>query len=446
MNQRFFGTFLHLRRRGWIAVDFLLSGGAVLTAYAIHPTFISTWDSPTPAQPSPFQAALIFPWLMLITMHVAGLHDPLGDRRLWLAFLRVAAAVCASLVLWLLLFYIAFFQQVGRTILLLTFLFSFVLLGGVRFLLWRLAGSTPRKIGCHMPPGDEATFRELIAGNNLLINVFVADVGSSHSGSENVADNFAQIGVDEVVVASHAAQQEVWIACLNRGIQVTDLVVFIEREYYKVPCDIISIGWFLQFDLKWSHPYYFRVKRVLDVMVALTGITLSIPACAFAGLAILLESGSPVFYSQLRLGFRGLPYRIWKLRTMRNDAEKGGARWASTGDSRVTAVGRFLRRTRIDELPQFWNVLRGEMSVIGPRPERPEFVEKLAKEIPMYPQRHWLKPGITGWAQINYPYGASVHDAREKLCYDLYYLKNASLLLDVHIALRTLGVVMKGSR
>jgi lipopolysaccharide/colanic/teichoic acid biosynthesis glycosyltransferase len=131
---------------------------------------------------------------------------------------------------------------------------------------------------------------------------------------------------------------------------------------------------------------------------------------------------------------------------MRNDAEKGGARWASSGDSRVTAVGRFLRRTRIDELPQFWNVLKGDMSVIGPRPERPEFVEQLAKEIPMYPQRHWLKPGITGWAQINLPYGASVEDSQAKLCYDLYYLKHASLLLDLHIALRTLGVVMKGSR
>lgn len=446
MNQRFFGTFLHLRRRGWIAVDYLLSGVAVLIAYAIHPTFISTWDSPTPAQPSPFQAALIFPWLMLLTMHVAGLHDPLGDRRLWLAFLRVAAAVGAALGLCLFFFYIAFFQQLGRTILLRTFLFSFALLAGVRFLLWRLAGATPRKIGCYMLPGDEATFRKLIAESNHPVDVFVADEGSSQCGAENVADDFAQTGVDEVVVSPHAVQQEVWLACLNRGIQVTDLVVFVEREYYKVPCDIISIGWFLQFDLKWSHPYYFRVKRVLDVMVALSGIALSIPVSAFAGLAIIFESGFPVFYSQLRIGFRGRPYRIWKLRTMRNDAEKGGARWASTGDSRATAVGRFLRRTRIDELPQFWNVLKGEMSVIGPRPERPEFVDQLAKEIPMYPQRHWLKPGITGWAQINYPYGASVHDAREKLCYDLYYLKNASLLLDVHIALRTLGVLMKGSR
>jgi exopolysaccharide biosynthesis polyprenyl glycosylphosphotransferase len=438
--------FWHPRRRGLIAIDFLLSGAAILIAYAIYPTFTFTWNSLTPTQPSPIQAGLIFPWFVLLTMHVAGLHDPLGDRRLWLAVLRIAAAVGAALGFCLLVFYIAFFQQIGRTILLCTFVFSFVLLGGVRFLLWQLAVATPRKIGCHMPPGDESILRGMITKNNLRMDLFVADERSRQCGAETVADWFDQSGVAEVVVVSHAAQQEVWIACLNRGIQVTDLVVFVEREFYKVPCDIISISWFLQFDPKWNHPYYFRVKRVSDVMIALIGIALSIPVGVLAGLAIILESGSPVFYSQLRVGFRGRPYRIWKLRTMRNDAEKGGARWASSGDSRVTAVGRFLRRTRIDELPQFWNVLRGEMSVIGPRPERPEFVEQLAKEIPMYPQRHWIKPGITGWAQINYPYGASIQDAREKLCYDLYYLKNASLLVDVHIALRTLGVVMKGSR
>jgi lipopolysaccharide/colanic/teichoic acid biosynthesis glycosyltransferase len=131
---------------------------------------------------------------------------------------------------------------------------------------------------------------------------------------------------------------------------------------------------------------------------------------------------------------------------MRTDAEISGARWATQNDLRVTQVGRFLRKTRLDELPQFMNVLRGEMSLIGPRPERPEFVEWLTAEIPLFPQRHWIKPGITGWAQINYPYGASIDDAREKLCYDLYYLKNTSLLLDLHIALRTIGTIMKGSR
>lgn len=446
MIQRSHGSRWNLRRQGLICIDFLLSFGAVLLAYATYPTFAFGWNSPNAIQPSLFQTALIFPWVVLLTMHVAGLHDPLGDRRLWLASLRISAAVGAAVGLCLLFFYIVFFQKLGRIILLGTFLYSFVLLGGVRFLLWRLALASPRKIGCLMPPGDEAALLKLIAENNLPLNVFIPDERSRQFGVEAVADFFVQSGVEEVVVDSRAAQQEAWFACLNRGIQITDLVVFVEREYYKVPCESISISWFLQFDLKWSHPYYFRVKRLLDVMVALIGITLSIPVGVLAGLAIILESGFPIFYSQLRVGFQGRPYRIWKLRSMCNHAEKGGARWASCGDSRVTAVGRFLRRTRIDELPQFWNVLMGNMSVIGPRPERPEFVEQLAKEIPMYPQRHWLKPGITGWAQINFPYGASVEDSQAKLCYDLYYIKHASLLLDLHIALRTLGVIMKGSR
>ena len=446
MNQRSTGFPWHLRRRGWIAVDFLLSAGAVLIAYATYPTFAFTWESPSTTQPGPFQAALIYPWFALLTMHVAGMHDPLGDRRLWLAGLRTVAAVAAALGLCLLLLYLISLQQLGRTILLRTLLLNFVLLWGARFVVWRLSGATPRKVGCYMPPGDEAAFRKLIAGSHLPVDVFVTDVRSSQCVAETVAEWFIQLGVEEVVVASHDERWDVWLACLNRGIQVTDLAVFVEREYYKVPCENLDLRWFLQFDLKWSHPYYHRVKRMMDVIVALTGIALAIPVIIFAGLAIILESGRPLFYSQMRVGFRGRPYRIWKLRTMRTDAEKGGARWASSKDSRVTAVGRFLRRTRVDELPQFWNVLKGEMSMIGPRPERPEFVEQLAKDIPMYLQRHWLKPGITGWAQINFPYGASVEDSREKLCYDLYYLKYASLLLDLHIALRTLGAVMKGSR
>ncbi|HTQ30691.1 MAG TPA: sugar transferase, partial [Opitutaceae bacterium] len=193
-------------------------------------------------------------------------------------------------------------------------------------------------------------------------------------------------------------------------------------------------------------PFYHRFKRLLDVFAALIIGTLLSPVLLVAVLAIWLESGKPVLYSQIRMGFRGQPYRILKLRTMRRDAEKSGAQWAAQKDDRVTRVGRLLRKTRIDELPQLWNVLRGEMSFIGPRPERPEFVAKLTPEIPLFPQRHWVQPGITGWAQINYPYGATVEDAREKLCYDLYYIKNSSLLLDLHIAMRTIGAVMKGSR
>jgi lipopolysaccharide/colanic/teichoic acid biosynthesis glycosyltransferase len=170
------------------------------------------------------------------------------------------------------------------------------------------------------------------------------------------------------------------------------------------------------------------------------------PILLLAMILIKLESRGPAIYSQERIGRFKRPFRIYKLRSMVSNAEVNGAQWASRSDSRVTRVGKLLRLTRIDEIPQFWNVIRGDMSLVGPRPERPEFVELLAREIPFYLQRHLAKPGLTGWAQINYPYGASVVDAGNKLMYDLYYVKRASLLLDLQIALRTLGTVMSGSR
>ena len=165
-----------------------------------------------------------------------------------------------------------------------------------------------------------------------------------------------------------------------------------------------------------------------------------------AALAVKLESRGPIFYSQIRTGLHNQPFKIWKLRTMRADAEKDGPQWARGKDHRVTRIGRFLRRSRLDEVPQFWNILKGEMSLVGPRPERPEFVEKLSREIPFYNPRHLVKPGLTGWAQINYPYGASSEDSMNKLKFDLYYIKHASPGLDLQIMLRTIGAMMKGSR
>jgi exopolysaccharide biosynthesis polyprenyl glycosylphosphotransferase len=297
-----------------------------------------------------------------------------------------------------------------------------------------------------MPEDGLTRLTALVACNQLQFELFAMRVTKALKTPGDVADFFVQNRVDEVVVTSRDDQRDVWLACLNRGVQVTDVAVFVEREYYRVASDDIDLAWFLVIDLQWSHPFYHRLKRVIDVLVSGVSLLLSEPFIMVAALATMIESGRPVFYSQTRVGFRGQPYRIWKLRTMRTDAERGGAQWAEQDDARVTKVGRILRQTRIDELPQFWNVLKGEMSMIGPRPERPEFVDRLAAAIPLYPQRHWIKPGITGWAQINHPYGASIEDAREKLCYDLYYLKNASPLLDMHIALRTIGAIMKGSR
>jgi len=189
-------------------------------------------------------------------------------------------------------------------------------------------------------------------------------------------------------------------------------------------------------------------KRWLDIASSALSLILSLPLCLFVALAIKLDSSGPVFYRQDRVGQDGKTFTMLKFRSMRNDAEENGPKWAAINDDRITRVGRFIRKYRLDEIPQMINVLKGDMSFIGPRPERPIFVDKFAKEIPYYPQRHVVKPGISGWAQIRYPYGASKEDALEKLKYDLYYIRHFSIFFDISIILETGKVVLlgKGSR
>lgn len=230
------------------------------------------------------------------------------------------------------------------------------------------------------------------------------------------------------------------------GLPVYDLADFYEHSWSKVPVFHLRDGWFVfshGFDLL-QNPLGLRTKRVLDVVFSLLLLVLLLPVMGAVALLIKLDSGGPVIYRQLRTGEGGKIFTIYKFRSMRVDAEKNGAQWASSNDSRVTRIGRLLRITRLDEFPQLINVIRGDMSFIGPRPERPEFNRELEQTIPYYELRNLVKPGVTGWAQVMYPYGASVEDAREKLQYDLYYIKNYSLLLDVAILFKTLRVVFLG--
>ena len=184
------------------------------------------------------------------------------------------------------------------------------------------------------------------------------------------------------------------------------------------------------------------LKRLADILASIVGLMFLAPVFVVVGLLIKLDSSGPVFYRQMRVGLRGQPYMIWKFRSMSKDAEKDGPRWAATDDQRISRVGRWLRKLRLDELPQFINVLKGEMSLVGPRPERPVFVQELREGIPYYDMRHTVRPGITGWAQTQFRYGASAEDSHIKLQYDLYYVKNMSLPLDIRIIIETVGVVL----
>lgn len=227
------------------------------------------------------------------------------------------------------------------------------------------------------------------------------------------------------------------------GLRIIDFTAFRERETGRVDLDNLYPQRFV-FMENAAHTRMGRIaKRMGDLAISAAALAVLAPLLGAAALAVRWDSPGPALYRQTRVGLRGAPFEIVKFRSMRMDAEASGApQWAGEADPRITRVGSFLRRTRIDELPQLWNVLKGEMSLVGPRPERPYFVEKLAESIPHYDERHRVKPGLTGWAQINYRYGATEEDARVKLEYDLYYMKNASLALDLLILMKTARVVL----
>ena len=257
--------------------------------------------------------------------------------------------------------------------------------------------------------------------------------------------------VDEIVVGVDDRRgglpMEQLLECRQHGVAVTDLTTFFERESGRVQLPFTDPSWLVfsgGFD---ATPLRQLSKRCFDLSISAVVLLLTWPFMLLVALAIRFESGAgqPIFYSQERVGVRGKPFRLAKFRSMRTDAECDGiARWASKDDDRVTRVGRFIRKVRLDELPQLWNVFKGEMSFIGPRPERPQFVADLVTKIRYYDLRHCLKPGLAGWAQLRYPYGASVEDAAEKLKYDLYYVKNHNLMFDVLILIQTVEVVLFG--
>jgi sugar transferase (PEP-CTERM system associated) len=232
------------------------------------------------------------------------------------------------------------------------------------------------------------------------------------------------------------------------GIRVEDAHTVYERMMGSVMLERLSPSWlFLSEGFRKDFLVTFA-KRIVDVIVSLAALILVAPLLPFIALAIALDSGSPILFKQERVGLHGQVFRILKFRSMRTDAERNGAAWASLDDNRVTPVGKFLRRYRIDEVPQLVNVLWGDMSLVGPRPERPEFVGLLGEEIGFYNERHTIRPGLTGWAQIKCPYGSSVEDSKAKLEFDLFYIKHVSLFLDLAILFRTVQVVLfaRGSR
>ena len=270
------------------------------------------------------------------------------------------------------------------------------------------------------------------------------------SRNQSLTDTAIRMKAEEIVVAvtdrrGGAMPLRELLDCKLRGIRVLDLASHFEQTLGQIRLDSLYAGWLIFGDGFSQGTARTIVKRIFDIICALILILLALPIMAVTALAIVVENGLPILYRQERVGLNGRLFNVIKFRSMRRDAEKDGQPvWAKAQDSRVTKVGKIIRKLRIDELPQLFSVLNGDMSLVGPRPERPFFVDQLTKEIPFYAVRHSVKPGVTGWAQVRYHYGATVEDSAEKLQYDLYYVKNHSLFLDLLVLFETVGVVLTG--
>lgn len=325
---------------------------------------------------------------------------------------------------------------------------------------WQLGGHAAVMLGAMVAVGvygaealrsmRYATARLLVAISFGIIGLAFLDfiVGGGNFWRSTLAyamigSVFALVLNRLLVVAIVGTEHKDLLRIKTTGVHVNDFSSFIERETGRVDLETVNPSWLIFNDGFSSGQVVSRaLKRLFDIVVSGLVLLLTAPVILLFALLVRLDSKGPAFYRQTRVGLYGQPFDVIKLRSMRTDAEVNGVQWASENDPRVTRIGNFIRKTRIDELPQLWTVLKGEMSFVGPRPERPEFVADLEQHLPYYAERHMVKPGITGWAQINYPYGASIEDSRHKLEYDLYYAKNCSPFLDLLILLQTLRVVL----
>jgi lipopolysaccharide/colanic/teichoic acid biosynthesis glycosyltransferase len=294
----------------------------------------------------------------------------------------------------------------------------------VQTILENLSGAVPTNRLCIFNIEDNLVF-----GGEIDINII----------SRN--SSYLIIGPDDVERFRNLEQLDVHLLRMFRSVDY-----LIENELYIINPGSIKWRFWWEVPTGLRNTMYATGKRIFDLMLVALLAPLAVPLLFFSAILIKIEDGGSAFYSQVRLGQFRLPFSIFKLRTMRVASEVNGAQWASVGDNRVTKIGRVLRKTRIDELPQLWNVLKGEMSMIGPRPERPELYDKIEKEVPAFSLRLACKPGLTGWAQVNYPYGASIQDSRNKMLYDLFYITRASFLFDLRIASRTVVAMVRGAR
>jgi sugar transferase (PEP-CTERM system associated) len=438
------------------AIDFLLLVLGAEAGWALRLWQIDTGYAP-------FGEGLLTLFVFAATMQIAmvsvGVYSPEAVLSVRFASARLVVALALGVLLLSLLYFMLPPIAFWRSSLLYSCLLALAAMIAARALLrGTFGGQALKRRVVVLGAGPRAARVGRLAHRDGANFVIVGYVGMNDGPPEvdnvNRADipslskHLVRLGASEVVLAleerRNALPLEDLLRAKTAGVRIHEFASFIERETGRVDLRSLNPSWLIFSDgFSGARRLSTVAKRMFDIALSLALLVLTAPVVALAALAVKLETNGPAFYRQKRVGLYGEPFELIKIRSMRVDAEVGGkAVWATKDDPRVTRVGTFLRKTRIDELPQAWSVLKGEMSFVGPRPERPQFVHDFEARLPYYAERHVVKPGITGWAQINFPYGASVQDAREKLEYDLYYAKNYTPFLDLLILMQTLRVIL----
>ena len=444
-------------------VEVLVLLGAAYAGAAVR------FVDPSEAATSPhlehfFMSAVAFAGAIVFSMSAMGMYQLNFNEGLRNPFfLKLMPSFAMGFVILTLIFYVAPELQIGRGVLLAVFIIAaggifiarivFFKTSELRFLESRIIflGGGPLAKECSELAAQNTSYHKYDIAGFIAIPAEECCVPTHQllkmREGESLAALAAAHNVEEIVVSVQNRRGgfpiKELLACKLQGIKVTDAANFFERESCQIRVDSLQPSWLVfggGFDQSFIRTF---MKRGFDLICSGAILLATFPVMVITALAIYIEDRSPIFYQQERVGLDGITFNVLKFRSMRNDAEKGGKpQWAAQNDPRVTRIGNFIRKTRIDELPQILNVFKGEMSFVGPRPERPYFVEQLIEVVPYYNVRHSIKPGITGWAQVRYGYGASADDALQKLQYDLYYVKNNSLFLDILILIDTLKVVL----
>ncbi len=453
-------NLLHSRKGWrWVIIDFLIGGFSLWLGLRLSP-YINSY------QPyERFLLLIIYAITLVFTVRLCGLNTHRVEH-LFSRYEIILSSILGSLIALFTIVvavYLVYFHNIGRYVIAITLSLSVLGITLTRIGYQWYLRNNPIKVAflCFNRLTPELTQRF-----NSDPHFHVVCVGSEEPLEQNDneidydnivitdPDQYVKFlkdnGTDFAISVYDKEMSPVISSVIKRlpfsGIDVLNLGAFIELFHREIPLSYRNLHWHTAGFFIPKHSGTALIKRCVDFTAALLGLVVLLPFFPIIMLLIKMDSPGPALYSQIRAGFMGNPFKIHKFRTMRNDAESSGAQWAQKEDPRITRIGNFLRKTRIDEIPQLWNVLKGEMSLVGPRPERPEFVEDLKKSIPLYEWRLLVPPGLTGWAQIRHGYTDTTEGIRRKLQYDLFYIKNHSIWLDLEIILTTIPLIMKGSR